>query len=283
MDLETLMGTVSAPPQPEPTPVDQNIFNIPKKAAEISGKEEGNSDGKDDQLDAVSHVTPFFAQQTNYETSLNATQAMTTAQMQRMATREEEDFTPLYEYLGTEKVGEMIPNDMVPLFLHYFHKKVKGMITHPRPTKYYLSSDPWGFKQFEHKKDIPKESSISFKKFFGQEIEPDEENLDIYRKRFIDRVLRKGPLKTKLIENGFVTKEKGGIMAIKAMGIEISEGEFLGIHDFITALDNPLPSEKKRKKAYSFGAGVSEVEKAEIFNEEIDEIADDLMYNSPEP
>jgi hypothetical protein len=47
------------------------------------------------------------------------------------------------------------------------------------------------------------------------------------------------------------------------MGIEITEGEFLGIHDFITALENPLPVDTKtaKNKAYSFGGGLNELEK----------------------
>lgn len=277
MDLETLINTKS---KHQESKSDTNLFGRPKSQEKKQDSPNQISEGKEDQLDAISNVTPFFAQEQTYQSNLSKQLAQSTAQMKLLAEPKKEDFTPLEEYLTTENIGKIIPNELFPLFLHYFHRKVKMMITHPRPTKYYLSSEPWGFKQFEHKKDIPKDTSISLKKFFGQEIDLGDDK-DVYRKRFIDRVLRKGPLKSHLTEKGYVTKEKGGIVKLKAMGIEIAEGEFMGIHDFITALENPLPSEKKKNKAYSFGAGVSEIEKQTIFREEIENMEGDIRYSSP--
>lgn len=70
--------------------------------------------------------------------------------------------------------------------------------------------EPWGFKQYSQKSDIPLDTSICFKKFFGQEMEPGENDLDIYRKRFIDRMLRKGPVKDFLEQKQLFLKEKSG-------------------------------------------------------------------------
>jgi hypothetical protein len=41
-------------------------------------------------------------------------------------------------------------------------------------------------------------------------MEPGENDLDIYRKRFIDRMLRKGPVKDFLEQKQLLLKEKSG-------------------------------------------------------------------------
>ena len=52
------------------------------------------------------------------------------------------DFGPLFEHLSTESLGNYLPTELFPLFMHYFHMKIKQMISHPRPIKFYLSMEP---------------------------------------------------------------------------------------------------------------------------------------------
>jgi Zn-finger protein len=150
----------------------------------------------------------------------------------------------------------IIPGELFSLFLHYYHRKVKLMITHPRPIKFYFSIEAWCFKPYYNNNEIPKEALASLKKFFGQEMEPNDECLDIYRKRFIDRVLR-AKLKEELESSKKIIKGKTGVLEMLAMGIEISEGELIGLWDFVTAMEKPLPEIKRKrgnKRAYSFGS-----------------------------
>ena len=88
-------------------------------------------------------------------------------------------------------------------------------------------------------------------------MEPGESDLDIYRKRFIDRMLRKGAVKDFLDQKQYLVKEKSGQIKMKLPGVEITDEVFIGIQDYITALENPLPPEpKKGKKSYSFGSEI---------------------------
>jgi hypothetical protein len=70
---------------------------------------------------------------------------------------------------------------------------------------------------------------------------------------------------------------------MQAMGIEVTEGEFLGINDFITALDSPLPNERRRRKknkTYSFGSAMEQEDLPEVLSEGETEPRNNL-YTSP--
>lgn len=47
---------------------------------------------------------------------------------------------------------------------------------------------------------------------------------------------------------------------MKIPGVEITDGVFIGIQDYITALENPLPVEPKKgsKRSYSFGSDIDQ-------------------------
>ena len=76
---------------------------------------------------------------------------------------------------------------------------------------------------------------------------------------------------------------------MQAMGIEITEGVFIGISDFITALDNPLPNQrrKKKNKAYSFGSEMDLKKELGDDKEALSlegtetQLNNDQMYSSP--
>lgn len=70
-------------------------------------------------------------------------------------------------------------------------------------------------------------------------------------------MLRKGPVKDFLEQKQLLLKEKSGQIKMMIPGVEITDEVFIGIQDYIIALENPLPAEpKKGKKSYSFGSDV---------------------------
>jgi len=87
-------------------------------------------------------------------------------------------------------------------------------------------------------------------------MEPGESDLDVYRKRFADRMLRKGPMKELLESRQLLIREKNGQVRMRIPGVEIADEVFIGIQDYIVALENPLPAEPKKgpKRSYSFGS-----------------------------
>jgi len=52
------------------------------------------------------------------------------------------DYEPLFPHLSTEAVGTFLPGELFGLFMHYFHAKIKPTISHPRPIKFYLCTEP---------------------------------------------------------------------------------------------------------------------------------------------
>lgn len=91
-------------------------------------------------------------------------------------------------------------------------------------------------------------------------MEPGESDLEVYRKRFTDRMLRKGPVKELLESRQLLIKEKNGQIRMRIPGVEIADEVFIGIQDYIIALENPLPAEPKRglKRSYSFGSDLGD-------------------------
>jgi hypothetical protein len=83
MDLESIMDMKPAEQAPKP---ETNIFGIVQKERGAAESGEENPENRDE-LDAISHVTPFFRQEMTYQTSLNLQKAQTTAEMIKAAAK----------------------------------------------------------------------------------------------------------------------------------------------------------------------------------------------------